>query len=208
MFEPDPKTGEVQVFNAFPPGSPKYNGPNRVFYFGVDENFATTEKTHKMYGSSIDSNGDAIYCDIEGSTVAVLDHTSGKVSLYPTPTSHSFPRRGSIDSAGHFWFGEWIVGQLGMFDPKTKEIKEWRPTTPWNGLYRAAADKNGDVWAGGMSTDYVYRLNPKNGEWREYLLPTLGGEIRDIKVDDSGKSVKVWVPLVHAGVIAEIEPIE
>ena len=59
-----------------------------------------------------------------------------------------------------------------------------------------------------MSTDYVYRLNPTSGEWKEYLLPTLGGEIRDIKVDDSGKSVKVWVPLVHAGIIAEIEPLE
>jgi virginiamycin B lyase len=208
MFELDPKTGEIKVFNAFPPGSSKYNGPNRVFYFGVDENFATTEKTHKMYGSSIDSNGDAIYCDIEGSTVAVLDHTTGKVTLYPTPSSNSFPRRGSVDSADHFWFGEWIAGQLGMFDPKTKEIKEWRPPTPWNGLYRAAADRDGDVWAGGMSTDYVYRLNPATGEWREYLLPTLGGEIRDIKVDDSGKSVKVWVPLVHAGIIAEIEPLE
>jgi len=208
MFELDPKTGEVKVFNAFPPGSSKYNGPNRVFYFGVDEHFATAEETHKMYGSSIDSNGDAIYCDIEGSTVAVLDHTTGKVTLYPTPTPKAAPRRGSIDSADHFWFGEWIAGQLGMFDPKTKEIKEWRAPTPWNGLYRAAADKNGDVWAGGMSTDYVYRLNPTSGEWKEYLLPTLGGEIRDIKVDDSGKSVKVWVPLVHAGIIAEIEPLE
>jgi streptogramin lyase len=59
-----------------------------------------------------------------------------------------------------------------------------------------------------MSTDYVYRLNSKTGEWREYLLPTLAGEIRDIKVEDSGKSVKVWVPLVHAGIIAEIEPLD
>ncbi len=101
-----------------------------------------------------------------------------------------------------------MVSQLGMFDPKTKEIKEWRPPTPWSGLYRAAGDKNGDVWSGGMSTDYIYRLSTKTGEWREYLLPTLGGEIRDIKVDDSGKTVKVWVPLVHAGIIAEIEPIE
>jgi virginiamycin B lyase len=208
MFELDPKTGEVKVFNAFPPGSAKYNGPNRVFYFGVDEHFATAEETHKMYGSSIDSNGDPIYCDIEGSAVAVLDHTTGKVTLYPTPTPKAAPRRGSIGSDDRFWFGEWMAGQLGMFDPKTREIKEWRPSTPWNGLYRAAADKNGEVWSGGMSTDYVYRLNPKSGEWREYLLPRLAGEIRDIKVDDSGKSVKIWVPLVHAGILAEIEPLD
>jgi virginiamycin B lyase len=208
MFELDPKTGEVQVFNAFPPGSSKYNGPNRVFYFGVDENFATAEKTHKMYGSAVDSNGDPIYCDIEGSNIAVLDHKTGQVTLYPTPTPSAFPRRGSIDSAGHFWFGEWIASQLGMFDPKTKEIKEWRPPTPWSGLYRAAGDRNGDAWAGGMSTDYLYRLNTKTGKWREYLLPTLGGEMRDIKVDDSGTQERIWVPLVHAGIIAKIEPLD
>jgi virginiamycin B lyase len=208
MFELDPKTGGVKVFNAFPPGSAQYKGPNRVFYFGIDENFVTSEKSHKMYGSAIAANGDPIYCDIEGSTIAVLDHTTGQVTLYPTPTPAAAPRRGSIDSAGNFWFGEWMASQLGMFDPQTKEIKEWRPPTPWSGVYRAARDKNGDVWSGGMSTDYVHRLNPKTGEWREYLLPTLGGEIRDIKIDDSGAAPRIWVPLVHAGILAKIEPLE
>ena len=208
MFELDPKTGDVKVFNAFPAGSAQFKGPNRVFYFGIDENFATTEKTHKMYGSAIAANGDAIYCDIEGSTIAVLGHTTGQVTLYPTPTPAAAPRRGSIDSAGNFWFGEWMASQLGMFDPQTKEIKEWRPPIPWSGNYRAIRGKNGDVWSGGMSTDYVHRLNPKTGEWREYMLPTLGGEMRDIKIDDSGATPKVWVPLVHAGILAKIEPLE
>src|SRR6266550_4492830 len=182
--------------------------PNLVFYFGIDENFATAEKTHKMYGSAIAANGDPIYCDIEGSTIAVLDHATGQVTLYPTPTPAAAPRRGSIDSAGNFWFGEWMASQLGMFDPQTKEIKEWRPPIPWSGNYRAIRGKNGDVWSGGMSTDYVHRLNPKTGEWREYMLPTLGGEMRDIKIDDSGATPKVWVPLVHAGILAKIEPLE
>jgi len=39
-------------------------------------------------------------------------------------------------------------------------------------------------------------------------LPTLGGEIRDIKIDDSGTQERVWVPLVHAGTIAKIEPLD
>lgn len=208
MFEVDPNTGKVRVFNAFPPGSVNYKGPNRMFYFGIDENFVTSEKTHKMYGSAITANGDPIYCDIEGSTIALLDHTTGEMTLYPTPTLAAAPRRGTIDSDGHFWFGEWVAGQLGMFDPETKQIKEWRPETPWNGLYRAARDKNGSVWAGGMSTDYLYRLILKTGEWRQYMLPTLGGEMRDMKIDDSGSSVKIWVPLVHAGILAKIEPLD
>ena len=208
MLELNPKTGGVRAFDSYPFSTAKYTGPSHLFYFGIDEKFGGGQALHDTYGITVDSKGDPIYCDMGGSNIAVLDHTNGQVSLYPTPTPNSAPRRGSIDVAGRFWFGEWMASQVGMFDPKTKEIKEWRPPTPWSGLYRAAADKNGEVWSGGMSTDYVYRLNPATGEWREYLLPTLGGEIRDIKVDDSGKSVKVWVPLVHAGRIAKIEPIE
>ena len=45
MVHVDPKTGDVKVFNAFPPGSVQYKGPNRVFYFGIDENFATAESS-------------------------------------------------------------------------------------------------------------------------------------------------------------------
>jgi virginiamycin B lyase len=209
MLELDPKTGEVRAFDAYPPDAPKESGPSRLFYFGIDEKFGGRGTgAHGTYGTAVDSKGDPIYCDMGGSTIAVLDHTTGQVTLYPTPTPNSAPRRGEIDSEGRFWFGEWMTSQLGMFDPKTKEIKEWRPPTPWSGLYRAIGDKNGDAWAGGMSTDYVYRLNIKTGEWREYLLPTLGGEIRDIKIDYSGTKEKVWVPLVHAGIIAKIEPLE
>lgn len=142
------------------------------------------------------------------SSIATLDASTGKVEIYPTPTPEAGPRRGSIDPLGRFWFGEWMASQLGMFDPKTKEIKEWKPPAPWSGLYRAAADKNGNAWAGGMSTDYVYHLNSKTGEWRQYLLPTLGGEIRDVKIDDSGPLPKVWVPLLDAGIIAKVEPLD
>ena len=101
-----------------------------------------------------------------------------------------------------------MAGQLGMFNPRTKEIKEWKPPVPWSGIYRAVRDNNGDVWSGAMSTDYVHRLNPKTGEWREYMLPTLGGEMRDIKIEGAGATPKVWVPLVHAGILAKIEPLE
>lgn len=208
MFELDPKTGAVRAFDSYPSTTPKYTGPSHLFYFSIDEKFGGGQQLHDTYGIAVDAKGDPIYFDMGGSTIATMDHTTGKVTLYPTPTPNAAPRRGSIDSSGRFWFGEWMASQLGMFDPKAKEVKEWRPPTPWSGLYRAVADKNGDVWSGGMSTDYVYRLNPTSREWREYLLPTLAGEIRDIKVDDSGKAVKVWVPLVHAGIIAEIEPLE
>ena len=58
-----------------------------------------------------------------------------------------------------------------------------------------------------MTTDFVYRFNQRTGTWREYLVPTLGGEMRDVKIDyTSGKEV-VWIPLVHGRRIMKIEPL-
>ncbi|OLD58175.1 MAG: hypothetical protein AUI83_04405 [Armatimonadetes bacterium 13_1_40CM_3_65_7] len=113
-----------------------------------------------------------------------------------------------MDSQDQLWFGEYYAGQLGMFDTRTKQFKEWSPPIPWNGLYPVAVDRNGEAWSGGMSTDYVYRLSPVTGEWTEYLLPTWAGEIRHIDVDNSTAPVSVWVPEVHAGKIARIEPFD
>jgi hypothetical protein len=40
------------------------------------------------------------------------------------------------------------------------------------------------------------------------MFPTLGDEMRDIKIDDSGATPKAWVVLVHAGILAKIEALE
>jgi virginiamycin B lyase len=206
MFELDTKTGKVRPFEAFP-NSEKHSGPPLQDSAQIDEK--ARKLGHEMYGSVVQANGDPIYCDSEGSNIAVMDHNTGKVELYPTPTPNAFPRRGGIDPKGRFWFGEWQANQLGMFDPETKKITEYGPPpVPWSGLYRAIADKNGEAWTGGMTTDFVYRFNSKTGQWREYLVPFLGGEMRDVKIDYSGGKEKIWIPLVHGRRIMKIEPLD
>jgi streptogramin lyase len=58
-----------------------------------------------------------------------------------------------------------------------------------------------------MSTDYIYRLNPQTGEFLEYLLPTLGANLRKIDVDNSTDPPTLWVAEVHKGKLARIEPL-
>ena len=36
----------------------------------------------------------------------------------------------------------------------------------------SVTDKNGEAWTGSMMSDRVSRLDPKTGEFVEYLLPT------------------------------------
>ena len=59
-----------------------------------------------------------------------------------------------------------------------------------------------------MSTDLVYRLNPSTGEFMQYLLPTLGANIRKVDADSSASVPAIWVAEVHRGKIAKVEPQE
>ena len=43
--------------------------------------------------------------------------------------------------------------------------------TPWAQPYDAVLDRNGEAWTGSMLSDRVSRLDPKTGQFVEYLLP-------------------------------------
>jgi virginiamycin B lyase len=199
MFKFDPKTGQFQAYDSFPGYTAEKNSPSI-------ETAGRKSKGHRTYGIGVDSKGNGYFADIAGGTIGEVDAKTGHVTLYPTPTPDSGPRRTFMDSQDHFWFGENYASKVGMFDTNTKQIKEWTPPTPWSGAYPAARDKNGDVWTVGMSTDYVYRLNPETGAFVEYLLPTLSANLRKVDIDNSTNPVTVWVAEVHKGKIAKIEP--
>src|SRR5947209_1523285 len=59
-----------------------------------------------------------------------VDAATGKITIYPTPTKGSGPRRGMLDRDGHLWFGENRGDRIGMFDTTTQQFKEWVPPTP------------------------------------------------------------------------------
>jgi virginiamycin B lyase len=207
----DPEKGFVKAYDQFPPGTKKTIGAPYQDYYGVSIKFNEVIRgtdRHEIYGASVLKDGNPIYCDTLASTIAVLDRSTGTVTLYPTPTYDAFPRRGTVDPQGKFWFGEWLGDQIGMFDPDTKEIREWKPPTPFNGFYRATGDKNGEAWAGSVLSDYVSRLNPKTGRWRQYLMPTHFPDDRDIKIDYTGGHEKVWVTYLQAGYLTKIEPLD
>jgi virginiamycin B lyase len=112
-----------------------------------------------------------------------------------------------IDSQDRLWFGEYGANAIGMFDLKTEKMQEWKVPTPWSAPYQAVVDKNGEVWTGSMFTDRIIRLDPKNGQVTEYLLPR-ETNIRRVFVDNSTTPVTFWVGNNHGASIVKLEPLE
>ena len=186
MHRLDPKTGQIKVF-PYPEVRPL-----------------------RFYGIEADSKGNLYGASLQLGTIGELNGETGEWKLYPTPTPNSGSRRGDTDSQDRFWFAEYYVGKIGMFDTRTKQFQEWDiPPTPWSGPYDVVVDKNGEVWASGEFTDNLFRLNPATGEVTTYPVSSgLYMQVQRVDVDNSTNPVTVWMGENHLARIARVEPLD
>ena len=160
---------------------------------------------HSVYGIYADSKNNLFFLDFSGENVGKIDATTGKLTLFPTPTPRSRPRRGRMDAQDRLWFGEFHGGKIGMFDTRTEKFQEWPVPTPHTAPYDAVMDKNGEVWGAGMEADRIMRMDPKTGQFTEYLLPRQTN-IRRVFVDNSTTPVTFWVGNNESASIIKLEP--
>ena len=179
----DEKTGKFEVFEPF-----KIPRPN-------------------IYDVISDARNNVYFTVFGKEDIGRIDAKTGKVSIWPTPSKNSAPRRGMIDSEGRLWFGENRANRIGMFDTHTQTFKEWQAPTPESWPYDATADKNGDVWTGGEFSDRIIRLNPETSEMIEYLLPKFTN-VRRVFVQNSTTPVTFWVGNNHGASIVKLEPLD
>ena len=193
VFRFDPVTGTTMTFDQFPPEimSKDYKGPR-----------------HRTYSIRTDSKGNLYEADIDGGNIFRVDGVTGKVTMYPTPTPESGPRRMHMDSEDRLWIGEYYAEKIVMFDTRIGQFQEWSQPIPWYGPYDVAPDKNGNLWTGSMSSDLITRFTPKTGEFRHYLLPSLDTNMRRADVDNSSPRPMFWMAESHRGKIAKVEPLE
>lgn len=174
-------------FKDLPPSSPLFGKP------------------HGAYGLAVDKDNNLYFMDFSNADIGRIDAKTGKASFFMTPTPHSQPRRGNMDSQGNLWFAEYHANSIGMLDTKTGHIQEWEAPTPWFAPYDVIKDRTGELWSGGMSDDMVWRLDPKTGKSVMYLLPQ-ETNIRRVAVDNSTTPVTFWVGSNHGASIIRLEP--
>jgi len=134
--------------------------------------------------------------------VGLFDPTTERWETYPTPTPGSGPRRGQIDGRGRAWMTLYWAGRVAMFDPETRDVKEF-PVIPGHTPYTppfpspyslAVDDRNQAVWTNDFNSSRIYRLDMRNGQSTEYVMPE-PYEIRDLTVDDNASRPTVWIPV-------------
>src|SRR6266850_1873011 len=162
---------------------------------------------HSVYGIYADSRNNIFFMDFGGENVGKIEAATGKLTLFPTPTPRSRPRRGRMDEQDRVWFAEWRAEKIGMFDTKTEKFREWPVPAPYTAPYDVVLDKAGKVWTAGMNTDRVLRMDLETGEFSEYPLPSQTN-IRRIFVDNSVTPPTFWVGNNHHASIVKVEPLE
>ena len=198
IFRLDIHSGDVETFSVFD-----------VFHEGASaegHSMASDQQGHSVYQVTADSENNCYFMDTGGS-IGRIDAKTLEITFYPTPTPNSYPRRGHMDAHEGLWFGEYRGDRIGFFDTNAKQFREWLAPNPWTATYEVAPDANGQVWAAGVTSDRIQKLNPKTGETIEYLLPRYT-DARRLSFDDSGKQLKVWIPNKNSASLIELEPLE
>ena len=158
-------------------------------------------KNQGIYDMDTDSKGRTdVYIWREGK-IGHFDPKTLKYDVYPTPTPKSGPRRGQIDGQDRLWAAEFFAGQVVMFDPDKKELKEYplingaKPyTAPYAEPYSLSVDDKAQiVWTNDYSSGRIYRIDMKTGKSVEYMTPS-NYELRDFKVDPKAARPTVWLP--------------
>src|SRR5262249_1447257 len=130
----DPASGEVRVWSA-----PRGPGP---------------------YGITTTPDGRVFYASLAGSHIAEINLETGEATPIDSPTARQGARRVWSDSLGQIWVSEWNVGQVGRYDPRTGEWREWalpgaRPMT-----YAVYVDETDTVWLTDFGANAIVRFDP------------------------------------------------
>jgi streptogramin lyase len=158
-------------------------------------------KNKGIYDTDTDSKGRTdLYIWREGK-IGIFDPKTIEYTEYNTPTPMAGPRRGQIDGKDRLWAAEFFAGQVLMFDPDKKLLKEYplinggKPyTAPFAAPYSVSADdKNQIVWTNDFNSMRLYRIDMNTGRSTEYMTPS-NYEIRDLKVDTAAARPTVWIP--------------
>jgi virginiamycin B lyase len=159
----DPASGDVKVFDA-----PRGRGP-----YGI---IATPDGARVFYAS------------LAGSHIAEINLETGESTPIDPPTPGQGARRVWTDSHGEIWVSEWNAGQVGRYDPRTGDWREWRLPGARPAAYGVYVDEQDQVWLSDWGTNALVRFDPSAESFQAFPLGSQNADVRQIL----GRPGEVW----------------
>lgn len=101
---------------------------------------------------------------------AIARYDSGKVRLYPVPTANAFPQQVFVDPENRIWFTEWNGHRIGTLSD-TGRIKEYALPPEEESPLTLAFARDGKIWFSALFNYNLFRLDPRTGGIKEYVVP-------------------------------------
>jgi virginiamycin B lyase len=158
----DPSTAEVKVWS-----SPRGPGP---------------------YGINSTPDGRLFYASLAGSHVAEINLETGEATPIDSPTPNQGARRVWTDSHSMLWVSEWNVGQVGRYDPRTGEWREWKLPGARPMTYAVYVDEQDTVWLTDFGANAIVRFDPLSESFEQFVLPLAGADVRQLL----GRPGELW----------------
>ncbi len=150
----DPMRGDVQVYNA-----PRGSGP---------------------YGITGTPDGRVFYASLAGSHIAEINLETGEAVPIDSPTARQGARRVWTDSHGQIWVSEWNVGQVGRYDPRTGEWREWQLPGSRPQTYAVYVDELDKVWLTDFGANAIVRFDPDIETFESFPLAQANASVRQL----------------------------
>ena len=176
-----------------------------------------------IHDLEIGSDGLVYAVDMAKNAVVTLDPRTGKREIHRFPGKYRGPHSIELGNDGKMWCTLCISGEMGYFDPKTKEFKivssaeapARRGSYPHT-LRINPKDPEGLVWYTDAGRNSVFSIHPKTMKVKEYKLLRKDqavaagkGESRGITpygIDFSPVDGTIWYSKLNGNRIGRIDP--
>ena len=142
---------------------------------------------------------------IVGVTAAVVFAADVSVRITEWDLSEgTFPHDPAVAPDGALWYTGMQSNTIGMLDPKTGKIREYKIPTPDSGPHGLVADAGGNIWFTANFKGYIGRLDPKTGVFREYPMPDPAARDPHTPVFD-GRGM-LWFTVQGGNAVGRLDP--
>jgi virginiamycin B lyase len=143
------------------------------------------------YGITATPRGEVYYASLAGNHIARIDRRTGLAEPIDPPTPRQGARRVWSDSRGRVWVSEWNAGQLGLYDPASRQWREWRCPGPRPQAYAVYVDERDMVWLSDWGANALLRFDPVSETFESFPHGAPRAEVRQIL----GRPGEVWAAM-------------